>query len=181
MRQTIQSYYDAFRIAFSMMTTLPFFALHEFKEDINGKSVIFYPLIGLIIGLILFASYTLLSSLFAHAHLMVLIFALYIAITGALHLDGFVDAIDGLLSYQSKEKALLIMKDPNIGAMGAVFLVVLLSLKLSSFIHLEEMWHLLLIPMLSRFTPLIAIYYFSYGTNKGMATLIKKTLQRDIL
>ena len=166
--------YDAFRLAFSMLSTLPIFQLHEFRAGINGLSVMFYPLVGSILGLLLFTTHLLLTPLLEPTHLMVLIFALYIIITGALHLDGFADTLDGLLSYKPKIEALKIMKDPHIGAMGVVFLIVLLTIKLSSFIHLEEMWHLILIPMLSRYSVLIAIYFFPYITNRGMATLAKR-------
>jgi len=53
------------------------------------------------------------------------------AVTGGLHLDGLMDAADGLFSGKGREEALGIMRDSRVGAMGAATLVVVVALKLS--------------------------------------------------
>ena len=88
--------FQGFALALSMLTTLPFFKVHDFNKGINGYAVMFYPLIGFILGSILYGVNYFLEPYFASTHLHIIIFALWVLLTGALHLDGLSDAIDAL-------------------------------------------------------------------------------------
>ncbi len=160
-----------FALAFNMLTIFPFFKVHDFFRGINGYSVAFYPLIGFILGSVLWGAHSLLSGLVPDVHLAVIIFALWVLLTGALHVDGFSDSVDGL--FVKKENALKVMKDSSVGGMGMTFTFVFLSLKLSSLIYLEVFYLLPLILMFSRLNASLAIYFYDY-VSSGVGALLKE-------
>ena len=167
-----------FALAFSMLSIIPFFKVHDFFKGINGFSAMFYPLVGFILGSILWGMHTLLSPYLPSVHLSVIIFTLWITLTGALHLDGFSDTIDGL--FVSKERALEVMKDSHVGGMGMSFTFVFLALKLSSVIYFEAFYLLPIILMFSRLNATLAIYFFDY-ISSGVSMLIKEELKLKYL
>ena len=164
----------AFALAFNMLTIIPFFKVHDFYKGINGYSAMFYPLVGFILGLILWEVSVLLSPFVPATHLAFIIFSLWVLLTGALHLDGLSDTIDGL--FVKKEKALEVMKDSHVGGMGMTFTFVFLGLKVSSLIHFEAYYLLPIILMLSRLNATLAIYFGNY-IGGGMGLLAKEELK----
>jgi cobalamin 5'-phosphate synthase/cobalamin synthase len=165
--------FKGFALAFSMFTILPFFKVHDFFKGINGYSAMFYPLVGFILGAILWGVHTLLTPYLPTPHLSVIIFALWVLLTGAIHLDGFSDTVDGL--FVDKKRALEVMKDSHVGGMGMIFSFVFLSLKLSSLIYLDAFYLLPIVLMFSRLNATLAIYFFEY-VSSGVALLIKEEL-----
>ena len=167
-----------FALAFNMLSIIPFFKVHDFFKGINGYSAMFYPLVGFILGSFLWATHFLLQNYLPSTHLAVIIFGLWIIITGALHLDGFSDTVDGL--FVSKEKALEVMKDSHVGGMGMSFTVVFFLLKLSSLIHFDAFYLLPVILMYSRLNAVLAIYFYDY-ISSGVGKLIKAELNKKHL
>ncbi|MHB1598482.1 MAG: adenosylcobinamide-GDP ribazoletransferase [Acidimicrobiales bacterium] len=55
-----------------------------------------------------------------------------LALTGLLHLDGLVDAADGLLPHLSTERRLAVMREPDAGAFGVGVAVVVLLVRWST-------------------------------------------------
>jgi cobalamin 5'-phosphate synthase/cobalamin synthase len=164
--------FKGFALAISMLTTVPFFKIHDFYKGINGYAVMFYPLVGFILGTILWGVFTLLNPYISSMHLGVIIFALWVLLTGALHLDGFSDTVDGL--YVSKTRALEVMKDAHVGGMGMIISVTFLIAKASSLANFELFYLLPLILLLSRLNAVLAIYLYPYVSPKGMGTLAKE-------
>lgn len=119
----IKKQIKAFIAAFSMYSRVPM--PHISWDDDTLKYVFFYfPLVGAVPGLLLLAADMLLSA----ANTGKLLYAavktvIPIAVTGGIHLDGFIDTSDALASCQSKGKKLEIMSDPHIGAFAAISLV----------------------------------------------------------
>jgi len=170
----IQKIFDGFALAFSMLSIIPFFKVHHFFQGINGYSVMFYPLVGFILGIILWGFYTIVAPYVPQTHLLVLVFGLWVLLSGALHLDGFADSIDGF--FVPKEKALEVMKDPHNGGMALLFSVVFLIIKASSVVALGSA-SIYLIPMvllLSRFGVACCIYLCNYISQNGMGSLAKE-------
>jgi len=163
----------------NMLTILPFFKVHDFFKGINGYAVMSYPLVGALLGALLWLAYTLLAPYLPEAHLHMILFALWVLLTGALHLDGFSDTVDGL--FVPTERAEAVMKDPHVGGMGMIFTAVFLLLKASSLWFLESLWLLPLVLMLSRFNAVLAIYFFPYIRREGMSTLAKMEFTRGQL
>lgn len=168
----------AFALAWNMLSILPLFKVHDFYKGINGYSAMFYPLVGFLIGSLLWAAHTLLQDFVPPLHLNVIIFTLWVVLTGALHIDGFSDSVDGL--FVPKEKSLEVMKDSHVGGMGMTFTFVFLALKLSSVIYLEAFYLLPIILMLSRFNAIIVIYFYPY-ISQGVGQLLKTELEKKHL
>ena len=166
-------YLKGFALAWNMLTIVPLFRVHDFFKGINGISAMFYPIVGFILGGMLYGAYTLLSVFFPPVHTAVMVFALWVVLTGALHLDGFSDTIDGL--FVPKNKALAVMKDSHTGGMGMIFSVVFLIFKASSIVYLGEYALLPLVLALSRFNAVVAIYSFPY-VSSGISQFVKEEL-----
>jgi len=173
----MSKFFSGFALAFSMLSIIPFFKVHNFYKGINGYAVMSYPLVGFILGGMLYLTHVMLSPYLPSIHLSIILFSLWVLITGALHLDGFSDTLDGL--FVNKERALEVMKDPHAGGMGMIFTVTFLLLKASSLAYMELFYLLPLILMLSRFNAVIAIYLFKYVSPNGMSTLAKEEFTKN--
>lgn len=98
-------------------------------EDFN-KAIVYFPVVGAIIGVLLYGLATL-SNMFLDAFSTAVLIVIFEAlITGGLHLDGLADSFDGLYSYRNKERILEIMKDSRIGANGVLALIGIFLLKI---------------------------------------------------
>ncbi len=171
--------FKGFALSLSMLSILPFFKVHDFYKGINGYAVMFYPLIGFLLGLVLYGAFLLLTPYFPPLHVSIILFALWVLLTGALHLDGFADTVDGL--FVAKEKALHVMKDPYNGGMGMIFSVVFLLLKASSLIAFDLMYLLPVILLLARLNAVLEIYFYPYLSQSGMGSLAKAEFTRGEL
>jgi len=166
--------FKGFALAVSMLSIIPFFKVHDFYKGINGYAVMFYPFIGFLLGLILYSAYLGFSPIFPSLHVSVILLALWVLLTGALHLDGLSDTIDGL--FVEKHRALEVMKDPHNGGMGMIFTIIFLLLKTSSLAVLDVFYLLPVILMLSRLGAVIEIYLYPYISKNGMGSLAKAEL-----
>lgn len=96
------------------------------------KSVSYFPLIGLLIGILGYMFITLSLQVFPQAVSAALIVLYFSLISGFLHIDGLSDSADGLLSARPKDRSLEIMKDSRVGAMGVVAITAVFLLKYSA-------------------------------------------------
>jgi adenosylcobinamide-GDP ribazoletransferase len=115
--------------AFSFLTILPVGQISLSEEKELARSMAFFPLVGLVIGLILALGYYLLSFLFPRPLALWLTIGLLAFLTRGLHLDGFADTVDGLASSGTREKILEVMRDSRIGAFGVISLILLIGAK----------------------------------------------------
>jgi adenosylcobinamide-GDP ribazoletransferase len=158
--------------AFAFLTILPIRA----KSGTSGRIFAYFPLVGLVIGAIvaLVASIPFLPR-DAVGFLALLV---WVALTGALHLDGFADACDGLLSTTTVERRLEIMKDPRTGSWAVVGVVLLL---LGKWVAIRDVPPLLLIapPALGRCAMVFAAYAFPNARTSGSGAHFRKGLERS--
>lgn len=117
--------------AFQFLTRFPVRAELDFTPELLRRSVRYYPLVGAAVGLSVWAAAALSAWLLPPLPAAVLALIVWVWVTGGLHLDGWMDTADGLLSYRPREKMLEIMKDSRVGAMGVLACVLLLMLKAS--------------------------------------------------
>ena len=139
--------------AFSFLTIVPIRTGDGGKIDL-GRSMAVFPLIGLLLGAMLVGVDLLLTPLINERLVNILLITLLTFITGGLHLDGFMDTVDGIAGGKEKKKILEIMRDSRTGAMGAMAVVLLLLIKweaLNSINDETKVAALLLMPMIGRY------------------------------
>ncbi|GAB2575027.1 adenosylcobinamide-GDP ribazoletransferase [Dyella jejuensis] len=138
--------------AIAFLTRLP--APAGACDDARARtaSLAWYPLVGLLIGLLLAVLAWLLRDT-ARVLSAAVVVAAWVALTGALHLDGLADSADAWIGgLGDREKTLDIMKDPRCGPAGVVALVLVLLLKFAALASLRAApWSaLVLAPLLAR-------------------------------
>ena len=148
--------------AIQFLTVLPLGAKGTYAPR---AMIAWFPIVGLLIGILLAVFDAAVSRLWAPSAAAVLDMILLILLTGALHLDGLGDTADGLYGQRPVEKALSIMKDSRIGAMALVTVVATLSIKWSGLAGLQQDRFLLLvlIPAYARGAMLFGIRGLPYG------------------
>ncbi len=129
--------WEQFRIALGFLTILPASRSLDATPERLGRSMALFPAVGMLLGLGLVVINGMLDGLLPRAVLDCLLLVMLIVVTGALHLDGIADLIDGLAGGKDREGVLRIMKDSRVGAMGVVGLVMLLLLKYLSLFNLS--------------------------------------------
>lgn len=167
-----------FLIALTFLTRLPLPAPKvEVTSEEFTRSYRYYPLIGLAIGLLLWLLAKVLILYFPPLVLGALLLVAELMLTGGLHLDGFMDSMDGLLSARSPERILEIMKDSRIGAHASMALIGLLLLKFTLLASLTptQFSILLVMPMLSRWVFQIGVVGFPYARPQGLGKGIHET------
>lgn len=129
-------YMRRFVLMLQFFTSVPIPARLKINAEDYGKGLVFAPLTGLVIGLVLAVLYWAVSSVFATFIAAIIVFIVYIILTGGLHLDGLGDTFDGLFSNRPKERILEIMRDSRVGtnAVLAIISVILLDVALLSHI-----------------------------------------------
>ena len=107
-------------VAFSTYSKIPM-PQFVWKEEDMRYSMCFFPWIGAVIGAILWGWFRLSALLGISTLAFILISAaLPLIITGGFHVDGFMDTMDALHSYQPRERKLEILKDSHIGAFSVI-------------------------------------------------------------
>jgi len=163
-------------IAFFTRIPVPWLKPSEtaWKQSVNG-----YPAVGIVIGLVLCGAHQAALTLFSPLLAAVLTVAVWVYITGGLHLDGWMDLADGLGSSRPREQVLAIMKDSRVGAMGVLAAVLLLLLKTAAVTELfRPDWALLLLaPFAARTHVLLSIWFWPYlSAEKGIGKGIREGL-----
>lgn len=131
-----------------------------------GRSMACFPLVGLLLGLILVAVRYTFGYILSPSIVDILVIATLVVITGALHLDGFADTVDGLTGGKDREKTLAIMRDSRIGSFAVAGLVLFLMLKIFALREVPpEMKNrvLLLMPVLGRWATVQLAFGFTYA------------------
>ncbi|MEH6444734.1 MAG: adenosylcobinamide-GDP ribazoletransferase [Oceanospirillaceae bacterium] len=171
------NYLKSFLVSLQFLTQIPVKFKHYPDDKTVASSLIFYPLIGLLIGIMLAAVAMALSA--APAFLTgAVVLTLWVVITGALHLDGLADSCDAWIGGQGdKLRTLAIMKDPCSGPIAVVMLVCTLLLKLSAIvaiIQLQLHWMLLIAPLVSRSLLPILLLMTPYVREGGIGAILVK-------
>lgn len=163
-------------IALQLMTRLPAPDPGETSDRDFGYSVLYYPLIGLLIGALLYLLILLASYLgLQDKPLLVagLLVVLWVALTGALHLDGLADSADAWLGgFGDRQRTLDIMKDPYAGPAAVVAVVLLLIVKLAALFYLlrSDTSLLIWIPFLARSGVIMLLLTTDYVRQHGIAS-----------
>lgn len=174
-----------FLLMIQFLTRIPVpFTLDVETEDFE-KGIIYFPVVGMLIGVIIFTAAKYLMPVLDPLTLAVTLVFLEVLLTGGLHLDGLADSFDGLFSYRDKDRMLEIMKDSRIGSNGVLVLIFALLAK-TALINavLVQAWliPLLLMPVLSRFMTIFASKISKYARPSGMGNFfIGKVSYKQLL
>jgi adenosylcobinamide-GDP ribazoletransferase len=127
-----------FAAAMQLLTRIPVPLEVPYDQGTMRASAVSFPLAGAAVGLVTAASAAALLLLLPAWPAAALTLAVWTAVTGGLHLDGWIDTADGTLSNRPRERMLEIMKDSRVGAMGAMAGVLLLIVKFAALASLLE-------------------------------------------
>ncbi len=154
--------------AFRTLTIIPI----PIKTEDNFKTaVVWFPIVGLVLGAILFFIAKLQIMLKLN-HIFISFFFVFFSalLTRGIHLDGLADFADGFFGGYTKEKILKIMKDSNIGTFGALALMFVVFFKWICFDKLLVDGNLnftVLAYILSRFSMSMLSYALPYARNNA--------------
>ncbi|MCF8057625.1 MAG: adenosylcobinamide-GDP ribazoletransferase [Desulfocapsa sp.] len=165
--------------ALRFLTIIPL----PWKSEEDGRffqaSLLWFPLIGLLIGAATVLPVALCVNVFPSPVTAVLAMILLAGVSGCLHLDGLADSGDGLLSARSRERALEIMRDSRSGAMGMVSLIFVLLGKYAALSSLPSsllLISLFVIPMAGRTAIILSMALLPYArTGEGLGRLFYST------
>lgn len=144
--------YREMMLALQFVTTLPTARLAHVTEQELQNSVVWFPALGAMLGIVLALTVSVLHTVFPPWPTAVIAIAMYTLLTGALHIDGLMDTADAIGSRAQRDRALEIMRDSRIGAMGAVAGCLLLIGKVTAIgsLPIVHIGLLIAVPTISR-------------------------------
>lgn len=149
----------AFFMCQSMFCAIP--APQVWHEKSKGRMLLFFPLVGLEIGVIWAATAWLCRWLQLPQLMQAAILCAYpYVITGFIHLDGFMDVIDATKSWRDLERRREILKDSHVGSFAVIGIVLLMVAQFACFASVSadaDLRVLLLIPAVSRCCSALAV------------------------
>ncbi len=160
-----------FLAALSFLTIFPFGRGKTLEGRDMAASMAWFPLVGLLLGAIIWLIDIGLNSILPVAVTSVVLITLLAFFTGGLHLDGLSDTLDGLyFGHSDREKVLSVMKDSRIGAMGVIGLVLLLLMKFVALNNVAPGYRgqaLLIMPTLARWSQVQLAVGARYARKQG--------------
>lgn len=147
-------------------TRIPIKLRLEASIEDYGKGLVFAPLVGIVIGVVLGAISFGLQFIFSRTMVSAIVLVLYIVITGGLHLDGLGDTFDGIFSNRSKERILEIMRDSRVGTNAVLAIICVLLLNYTALCQISSTYLLrviILMPMAGRVGSLVSSAISTYA------------------
>ncbi|QKQ28318.1 adenosylcobinamide-GDP ribazoletransferase [Candidatus Reidiella endopervernicosa] len=169
-------------LAQQFLTRLPTPEIAEPGEKELGFSTLFYPLVGLLLGGLLWLAASLPTALTPELQAGVLL-TLWVLLTGGLHLDGLADMADAWVGgHDSRERTLEIMKDPASGPIGVVALILLLLLKYLALLALLQSHALMVVvvtPLLARMALPLMMMTTPYVRREGLGSTLVNAMPKQ--
>jgi adenosylcobinamide-GDP ribazoletransferase len=148
------------------------------KKKVLNYMLLFFPFVGAVIFSISFLPYYLFpNTLFAVFSALLLLF-----LTGFLHLEAVIDVIDSIYAKLGGKDAYRVIKEPTVGAIGVLWGVSYLLLKVAgvSFLLLHgKFFELIVIVTFSRVTLLFLIYFNQFKSS--FLEKLKASLSKYVL
>ena len=174
LRDSGKNFGKGFLAALQFLTIIPL--RRVFSEREIGHSLVYFPVVGLGIVGLLYCLDCLFILFFPLPLGSALLIVALVLISGANHLDGFIDTCDGMAAGRSTEQRLDIMHDSHAGSFGVVGVCCLFLLKYVSLLFLPgsyRMAALLLMPVLSRWAMVYALSAYPAARNEGLGKTYK--------
>lgn len=167
----------SFLAALQFLTSIPIPGKRELSPEQLGRATAYFPVVGLIIGLVLACLNWLLGLILPPAAVNALLIVALVILTGALHLDGLADTCDGIAGHKTVEERWKVMRDSRTGAFGVVGIVLLLLVKYVTLNNIPPVFMtavLIFMPVVSRWAMVYAIYVYRYARPSGLGTAFKQ-------
>ena len=164
---------NAFYFALSYFSIIPVF-VKDMKID-NGTykyTLALLPLVGAILASLVIGLNLLLNEFFNPLYAAFVASVLYLFLYGFLHLEAICDVVDAWFASYSGKDPYEIMKDPTIGAIGALytFSFVLLKVGISTYILYEGQYALFFaILVFSRLNFMYLLGFFKFSKNSFLS------------
>ena len=165
----------------SFFAALQFLTIIPTKNLVSanwGWAAIFFPIVGLLLGMVLVLADFPLRLLADPGLCAALLVSILAFLTGGLHLDGLSDTFDGLGAGGDRDRVLAVMDDSHVGAFGmiAVFLVLILKIEAIQSTDTDR-WRVLLgAPILSRWA-MVLLGYRSLAAKPGLGSSLVDHLE----
>lgn len=176
------------RLILGFLTRIPVNIDWEVQDGELEKGIVWFPVVGLILGVCCAAGYQLAVQVLPVSISILIGMTILIFLTGAFHIDGFADTADAIYSARTRERMLEIMKDSRVGTNGAIAIVLDLAFRYIGLWNLSEMFHMemwkvfLLLPVAGKMVQGLVGYKGVYAREKGLGLFIGTlTLPRTIL
>lgn len=146
-----------------------------------GRAVIWFPLVGWIVGLVTAGVMLVSRAIFAPLPAAALTLIAWVMITGGLHLDGLIDSCDALCATVSPERRLEIMRDPRAGSFGVIGAGLVLIAKFAALVSLTNPLPTLLIPPIVRALILYPMLAYPSARTTGLGSAYRQGARRTWL
>ncbi|MCU7937949.1 MAG: adenosylcobinamide-GDP ribazoletransferase [gamma proteobacterium symbiont of Bathyaustriella thionipta] len=178
----------SFYIALSFLTRIATPLKGDVTQKQIGDSIIFYPVVGLLMGLIFFFITEIIlffSTDFSSNVLAAVLLTIWVLASGGLHLDGLADSADAWIGgLNDRDRTLEIMKDPYCGPIGVAMIVLVLLLKwtaLSYLLKTGQSGFLIVLPMLSRSIIIVLFMTTVYVRESGLGSALLEYMPDESL
>ncbi|MBI3040442.1 MAG: adenosylcobinamide-GDP ribazoletransferase [Chloroflexi bacterium] len=172
-----------FLAALSFLTIIPVPHRQAITPEAVGRSIIYFPVVGAIIGLILVGLNWLLGFVLPAAVVNGLLLVALVVLSGALHLDGLADTCDGIAGHKTVEARWQVMRDSRVGAFGVIGVFLLLLVKYVSLGSLPAdllMVTLVLMPVVGRWAMVYAVFAYPYARADGLGKVFKQAASGQV-
>lgn len=178
--------WNSFKIAFALYSRLPMPNI-QWTEENMSYVMCFFPWIGCVIGALTWGVFWLedwalnMKLGFSPLFYTILLVLIPFLVTGGIHMDGFLDTMDALSSYQSRERRLEILKDPHAGAFAIIsgLMYMLMYIGIYTSLSRESVLAIALSFMLSRTLSAISVLTFPQARSRGMVADVSKHTRRN--
>ena len=164
-------------MSWGMFTVIPC-PYRGWKEEARGHMLVCLPIVGAIIGAIWFGVFAITGFLPIYLR-AVLITIVPWFLTGFMHLDGFMDVCDAVMSRRDLETRQKILKDSRVGAFAVICIGILMLAQFAGVLSLLQMegnaQALILIPVASRICAAFAVMNMKPMHTSQYSNLEKKS------
>ena len=168
-------------LAVRFLTVVPVPGREATGPSALGRAAWWFPIVGLVLGVVLAFAGRAADGFFPPLVSAAVLVALWKGLSGAIHLDGLADSLDGLAGSDAARR-LAIMRDSHIGVFGAAGLTMFLVLSVAAVADLAGPVRgplLIVAPALGRVTPLLAGAWLQPATpGQGLGAAFTAALSR---
>jgi adenosylcobinamide-GDP ribazoletransferase len=166
-------------VALQFLTTIPIKL--GFSTEQIGRSTVYFPIVGIIIGAILVALNFVFGLVLPPSLVNILLVIAMVLLSGGLHLDGLVDTCDGIAGNGTPEERWKVMHDSRAGGFGIIGAALLLLIKFVALNNVPQslmISTLLTAPVISRWAMVYAIFSYPYARPSGLGKAFKQATDK---